>query len=408
MATQPKIAEYVNNEGNGSAGPYGGLTPQAACRNHFNAHVDSFNNHLLTLRSQIDAGETVTIYPEEQMRIVEPFVVSGTVIVEGTVIVDQVGAIGPQGPQGVIGATGSTGPAGPTGPTGATGSTGATGPTGQGFTWRGTWVNTTAYNPYDVVYYSGSCYDCVATNTGVTPGTDTTKWQLLASQGATGATGAPGPTGPAGTPGRGNVITITNMSVTIPTADQSYRVTADWSAFGVFGDLEYFAVCSCGTTGVIISEDENGRGTGTAAWIIYIPGDVYPGSATIILSVTLAGWGWTGGAGPYTATWTGPSIVAQPSPGLIIANITHTNSPYTVTTEDGVIADATAGAIVVNLPTVASAHKPILVKKADSSANAVTVTPASSELIEGASTAALSSQYSFVDLYSNGNAWWKR
>jgi collagen type I alpha len=103
-----------------------------------------------------------------------------------------IGNTGPTGPQGATGATGSQGPAGSTGPTGAT---------GQGYTWRGAWVNTTAYVPYDTVSRSGSSYVCILANTGGDPATDTTHWSIIAQIGATGPTGAQGPQGTAGTTG---------------------------------------------------------------------------------------------------------------------------------------------------------------------------------------------------------------
>ena len=90
-----------------------------------------------------------------------------------------VGLTGSQGAQGIQGATGSTGATGPQGLTGATGAD------GQGFTWRNAYSNVITYSLYDCVSYMGSSYVCIFNGvTGVTPGTDNTKWNLLA-QGAT-------------------------------------------------------------------------------------------------------------------------------------------------------------------------------------------------------------------------------
>lgn len=75
------------------------------------------------------------------------------------------------------------------GPTGTTGSTGSTGATGQGYTWRGTWSSVTAYAAYDSVIYSGSSYVAVASSTNITPGTDGSKWSLLAQKGTDGSGG---------------------------------------------------------------------------------------------------------------------------------------------------------------------------------------------------------------------------
>ena len=90
------------------------------------------------------------------------------------------GATGPQGvpgPQGLQGLQGLVGPLGPPGPQGQQGVTGAT---GQGYTWKGAWSAAAAYAAYDCVSYNGSSYVALAANTNVTPGTDATKWDLLA------------------------------------------------------------------------------------------------------------------------------------------------------------------------------------------------------------------------------------
>jgi hypothetical protein len=84
------------------------------------------------------------------------------------------GLLGPQGPQGLVG------PNGPQGPQGQQGVTGATGATGQGYTWKGAWSAAAAYVAYDSVSYGGSSYVALAANTNVIPGTDATKWNLLA------------------------------------------------------------------------------------------------------------------------------------------------------------------------------------------------------------------------------------
>lgn len=91
------------------------------------------------------------------------------------------------------GDTGAAGPAGPQGP--------------QGLTWRGTYSLASSYGVNDAVQFAGSSY--IATTaispvpcaTGACldpniPGTST-KWQLLAAQGATGATGPSGSVGTA-------------------------------------------------------------------------------------------------------------------------------------------------------------------------------------------------------------------
>ncbi len=77
----------------------------------------------------------------------------------------------------------------------------APGAAGQGFTWLAAWNSGTAYVPYQLVSYLGSSYICILGNTNVAPPSDATKWSLVAAKGDTGVTGATGPTGPTGAAG---------------------------------------------------------------------------------------------------------------------------------------------------------------------------------------------------------------
>lgn len=68
-----------------------------------------------------------------------------------------------------------------------------------------------------------------------------------------------------------------------------------------------------------------------------------------------------------------------------------------------VVADATAGAIAVtvpNIPQVCDGFQ-VLVKKTDASANAVTVTAKTGQLIDGAATNVLAAQWDTVDMYAD-------
>ena len=58
-----------------------------------------------------------------------------------------------------------------------------------------------------------------------------------------------------------------------------------------------------------------------------------------------------------------------------------------------VAVDASSGAIAITLPLLAEAHQEVVISKRDSSANAVTITCAGSDTINGASTLVLASQY---------------
>ena len=62
---------------------------------------------------------------------------------------------------------------------------GATGATGE-ITWKGGWSNSTAYGTNEAVYYNGSSYIAIVNNQNVTPGSDNTKWNIMAQAGAEG------------------------------------------------------------------------------------------------------------------------------------------------------------------------------------------------------------------------------
>jgi len=94
----------------------------------------------------------------------------------------------------------------------------------------------------------------------------------------------------------------------------------------------------------------------------------------------------------------------------LISQVASKTAAYTLTTSDAtILGDATSGAFNVTLPlaSAATAGRIFTVKKIDSSGNAVTLTRAGSDLIDGANTFALSSQNSTVTVQSDGaSKWW--
>lgn len=89
------------------------------------------------------------------------------------------------------------------------------------------------------------------------------------------------------------------------------------------------------------------------------------------------------------------------------SNVASKTSAYTVLNADEIVlADATGGAFAVTLPAASARRDQIVIKKTDSSANAVTVTRAGSDTIDGATTYALSTQYQSVTLVSDGTSTW--
>ena len=87
--------------------------------------------------------------------------------------------------------------------------------------------------------------------------------------------------------------------------------------------------------------------------------------------------------------------------------ITAADSPYAWAAADYTIeANAAAGAIVINLNTVAqNSGLRCIVKKIDASANTVTIDPAGAETIDGAATYVLTAQWQAVCFWNSGAMW---
>jgi hypothetical protein len=93
----------------------------------------------------------------------------------------------------------------------------------------------------------------------------------------------------------------------------------------------------------------------------------------------------------------------------IISPIVSKTSAYTITqSDDMVVADATSGAFTVTLPnaTTVGDGREFTVKKIDSSANAVTIGTTSSQTIDGATTKALSAQWTSITVKALSGAWY--
>ena len=101
-------------------------------------------------------------------------------------------------------------------------------------------------------------------------------------------------------------------------------------------------------------------------------------------------------------SWTEGAAQATSAP------ISTKSSNYTLTTADGtILVNAASGGITITLPAAASAAESIFtIKKKDVTFNIVTVAAAGAELIDGAATYPLSTQYEAIKIQSDGSAWW--
>lgn len=103
------------------------------------------------------------------------------------------------------------------------------------------------------------------------------------------------------------------------------------------------------------------------------------------------------------------SNITNSKPGIAYnANVTTvTTSTYTVQKEDHtILVNATTAASTITLPPAGSKVYPYLViKKTDSTVNAVTIDGAGSQTIDGATTLVLSLQYASAVLHANATGW---
>jgi len=103
---------------------------------------------------------------------------------------------------------------------------------------------------------------------------------------------------------------------------------------------------------------------------------------------------------------TAPNTTLQVN-GPVATAVANKTSAYTLGAADSiVIADATSGAYTITLPTaVGIIGRQYMVKKIDSSSNAITVGTTSSQTIDGATTFALVARWQFVTVVSDGSNW---
>ncbi len=90
----------------------------------------------------------------------------------------------------------------------------------------------------------------------------------------------------------------------------------------------------------------------------------------------------------------------------IIGVVSKTTTYLAVLADEVVLCDATSAGFTVDLPTaVGNTGKSYIVKKIDSSGNAVTIDGNAAQTIDGAATKVLSSQYASARIVSDGANW---
>jgi len=96
------------------------------------------------------------------------------------------------------------------------------------------------------------------------------------------------------------------------------------------------------------------------------------------------------------------------APPALRIDVSAKTSAYTLTDDDDVIlVDCTGGAVTITLHAVATAQqKPYIIKKIDSSANALTIDGNASETIDGATTKSTTIQYTSYTIVPNNAGEW--
>ena len=112
-------------------------------------------------------------------------------------------------------------------------------------------------------------------------------------------------------------------------------------------------------------------------------------------------YGWICNVAGTPGTW------GELGSGRKIFKVTNTlASLYTVSQYDEIIeSDATSNTITVRLPLIGLTGKKYIIRKKDSSVNAITVASQSGETINGSGTFSLATQYKTVTVYDNGTEW---
>lgn len=179
----------------------------------------------------------------------------------------------------------------------------------------------------------------------------------------------------------------------------------------------------------IVAQGYNGSTIGNGAQIVFevdgtpVSGGRVPGTLYVITTAddgsgALKRWQWLN-TGHYVpgldnvynigSSSLRPKAVyaAELRGSAVYTNIRSVTTNYAIVADDHtVLGDATAGAMAVNLPAAASnSGRIIVVKKIDSSGNAVTIQANGSDTIDGAATKAISIQWSSFTIQCNGTGW---
>jgi hypothetical protein len=195
----------------------------------------------------------------------------------------------------------------------------------------------------------------------------------------------------------GSTSAWTQVSVTAaapPNTDHATITVFVWSAGGTVGDRHVFDQFQFAQGSSLVWVDP--AGPASLALLPAAPASPPPSSGVALYLES----------GHLKAQRTDGSIVVVTAPILLTPIATKT-AAYTATPGQLVPVDASGGAVTATMPAATTAGQTIVVKKIDSSVNAVTVVPAGTDVINAsATTLLLEMQYDSATLVSNGAGAW--
>jgi NDP-sugar pyrophosphorylase family protein len=166
------------------------------------------------------------------------------------------------------------------------------------------------------------------------------------------------------------------------------------TANAAFGESAFYSNTTGSNNTVLGQAAGNSNTTGN--------NNIYIGSGANLTSSTISNQTIIG-----NSSTTNAEIKGALKTNGFVSTINTKTSAYTILTSDEIIAaDASSSAFTVTLPTaVGVAGQTYTIKRINTGSNAVTVGTTSSQTIDGATTYALSIQYKYVKVVSNGTNW---
>lgn len=140
----------------------------------------------------------------------------------------------------------------------------------------------------------------------------------------------------------------------------------------------------------------------------YVRASLAATSTAVTLAAETAGTGADDIDLTVSGAGTGKAILTRGKlNGVATALATKTTS-YTLTVTDAtILSDATSGALTMTLPACSTVSgSRYVIKKIDSSGNAVTIDGNASETIDGATTLALATQWKYAQIQCDGSSWY--